>query len=170
MLRLVLITILFTASISSNIYAQTDTTAVKTIKGITDKMLELISVPIDGEPDWEAYRGLFLPTAQKLSLRPDGKPGRQVRVWNLEEFIRNVGPLFGRDGFKEISIGLTVNEYNGVAVAFQSYYSKNLKGTYEKRGVNTYMLVYADERWWIANSLFVSEDPKNKIPETYLNN
>lgn len=148
--------------------AQVDTTAVKSIKGITDKMLKLISVPVGQDPNWEEYRNLFLPTAQKISLKPNGKPGRQVRSWNLEEFIRNVGPLFGRDGFKEVSIGLTVNEYNGVAVAFQSYHSKNLLGTYEKRGVNTYQLVYKDNRWWIANSLFVSEDPKNKIPEKYI--
>ncbi|PQJ80882.1 hypothetical protein BTO18_03090 [Polaribacter porphyrae] len=158
---------MFFAIISAK--AQTDTLAVKSIKGITDKMLEIISVPIGQEPDWGAYRNLFLPTAQKTSLRPSGKPGRQVRTSNLEEFIRNIGPLYARDGFKEVSVGLTINEYNGIACAFQSYYCKNLKGTYEKRGVNCFQLVFADNRWWIANTIFVGEDSKNKIPNKYLN-
>lgn len=151
-------------------HAQVDTTAVKTIKGITDKMLELISVSIGEEPDWEEYRNLFLPTAQKYSLNPNARPGREVRAWNLEEFIRNVGPLFGRDGFEEVSIGLNVYEYNGVSLAFQAYHSKNLLGTYEKRGVNTYQLVYKEDRWWIVNGLFVNEDPNNKIPDKYIFN
>lgn len=149
-------------------FAQTDTIAVKTIEGITNKLLEILSVPIGEDPNWEEYRNLFLPTAQEVSLNPTARPGRQVRSWNLEEFIRNVGPLYGRDGFEEVAIGLTVNEYNGVAVAFQTYSSKNLLGTYEKRGVNTYQLVFADNRWWIANGLFVSEDPDNKIPQKFI--
>ncbi len=148
-------------------HGQSDTTSVKTIKGITDKMLELISVPIGEEPDWEEYRNLFLPTAQKISLRPDGKPGRQVRSWNLEQFIRAVGPLYAKDGFEEVSVGLTINEYNGIATAFQSFYAKNLLGTYESRGINCYQLVFADGRWWIANTVFVNEDPNNTIPSKY---
>ena len=148
--------------------SQVDTMAVKTIKGITDKMIELISGDIDEPRNWEAYRNLFLPTAQKSSLRPDGPPGRQVRTRNLEEFIRSTGPLYKRDGFEEIAIGLTVNEYNGIATAFQSYHAKNLLGTYEKRGVNCYQLVYADDRWWIVNTIFVGEDPANPIPDKYV--
>ena len=163
--------LIVTASLITSVVkvnAQSDTVAVKSIKGITDKMLELISVPLGGEPNWDEYRNLFLPTSQKYSLNPDARPGREVRSMNLEEFIRNVGPLFGRDGFKEVSIGLTFHQYNGVAIAFQAYHAKNLLGTYEKRGVNTYQLVYKENRWWIVNGLFVNEDPENKIPEEYI--
>lgn len=167
MLKLTSLFVLFIVS-TITVNAQTDTIAVKSIKGITDKMLELISVPIGEDPDWDEYRNLFLPTSQKYSLDPNAKPGREVRSMNMEEFIRNVGPLFSRDGFKEMSIGLTFHEYNGIAIAFQAYHSKNLLGTYEKRGVNTYQLVYKEDRWWIVNGLFVNEDSENKIPEKYI--
>lgn len=145
-----------------------DTTAIKTIKGITDKMLELISGPIGAERDWEEYRNLFLPNAQKVSLRPDAEPNRQIRNHNIEEFIRSTGPLFARDGFIELSTGLTVHEYNGIAMVFQSYIAKNLLGTYEKRGINCYQLVFSDDRWWIASTTFVNEDPDNPIPQEFL--
>ena len=150
-----------------NADAQLDTVSVKTIKGITDKMLEIISVEIGEAPDWDNYRNLFLATATKTSLRPDGKPGRQLRTTNLEEFIRKVGPLYARDGFYEYATGLEIQEYNGIATAFQSYYCKNLKGTFEATGINCYQLVYADNRWWIANTTFVEEDKENPIPSKY---
>jgi len=147
--------------------AQKDTLALKSIQGITDKMIELISVEIGEEPDWDEYRDLFVPRATKTTLRPDGKPGRQLRTYNIEEFIRNVGPLYGRDGFHEEAIGLKVFEYNGLATAFQSYNSKNLKGTYEARGINCYQLVFADNRWWIVSTAFVGESETDKIPQFF---
>lgn len=167
MSRITFIFLLFVLT-PNNSQAQTDTIAVKTIKGITDKMLELISGDINEERHWEEYRNLFLPTAHKTSLRPSAKPGRQLRTQNVEEFIRNVGPLFKKDGFKEVSIGLTINEYNGIATAFQSFHAKNLLGTYSKKGINCYQLVYADNRWWIVSTVFVNENPDNPIPEKYL--
>lgn len=148
-------------------FAQLDTIAVKTIKGITDKMLEIISVQIGEEPDWENYRNLFLSTAHKVSVRPSAPPNRQLRVFNTEEFIRRVGPLYARDGFYEYATGLTINEFNGIATAFQSFHCKNLKGTYESRGINCFQLVFVEDRWWIASSVFVNEDENNEIPEKY---
>jgi len=154
--------------IQSNIKSQVDTLAVKTIEGITNKMITLISGEIGEERNWEEYRNLFLPTAQKTSigLTKDGK--KKIRVMNLEEFIRNVGPFYARDGFVEYAIGLTVNEFNGIANVFQSYYCKNLLGTYEKRGVNSYQLVYLKNRWWIANTVFTPETKDLPIPDQYL--
>jgi len=147
---------------------QIDTMAFKTVEGITDKMLEMISGEVGEERDWEQYRMLFLPTAQKLSLRNRADGTSSVRARNIEEFVRTVGPLYARDGFEEYKIGLKVHEFNGIATAFQSYYCKNLIGTYEMRGVNTYQLVYVDDRWWIANTLFTSETEDVSVPNEYL--
>lgn len=148
--------------------SQVDSVALQTPEGITNKMLELISGEIDAPRDWDEYRNLFLPTAQKISVNKNAPPRRQVRVMNLEEFVRNVGPLYKRDGFDEYAIGLTVEEYNGIATVFQTFYCKNLLGTYEKRGINNYQLVFADNRWWIANTMFTNETEDSPIPEKYL--
>lgn len=152
----------------SNLFTQTDTTAVKTIEGITNKMIALISGDIGEKRNWDEYRNLFLPTAQKISVGKSKNGKTRTRVSNLEEFVRNVGPLYARDGFEEYAIGLTVNEFNGIANVFQSYYCKNLLGTYEKRGVNSYQLVYMDDRWWIANTLFTAETDDSPLPDKYL--
>ena len=163
-----IILLLLLIGIQTKSIGQIDTLSLKTVKGITDKMIELISGEIGEERNWEEYRNLFLPTAQKISLRQTKDGESKIRVMNLEEFVRNVGPLYGRDGFEEYAIGLTVNEFNGIANVFQSYYSKNLLGTYEKRGINSYQLVYMKDRWWIANTLFTGETDDSPIPNKYI--
>ncbi len=147
---------------------QIDTMALKSIEGITNKMIELISGDIDEPRNWNEYRNLFLPTAIKISINRNARPNRQIKARNLEEFVREVGPAYKKSGFEEVSIGLTVNEFNGIANVFQSYYCKNLTGTYEKRGVNSYQLVYADNRWWIASTTFSNETDENQLPNKYL--
>ena len=163
-----LILILTFLCLQLTLKSQEDTISVKTIEGITNKMIALISGEIGEQRDWESYRNLFLPTAQKISIQisKDGK--RRARVLNLEEFVRTVGPLYARDGFEEYAIGLTVNEFNGIANVFQSFYCKNLKGTYENRGINSYQLVYLDNRWWIANTLFTNETEDAPLPDKFL--
>lgn len=155
-------------SLPLQISAQTDTISVKTIEGITNKMIELISGEKGEFRNWDEYRNLFLPTAQKISINRNAPSRRQVRVRNLEEFVREVGPLYKRDGFEEYAIGLTINEFNGIANVFQSFYCKNLLGTYERRGINSYQLVYANDRWWIASTTFTNESKTKTIPDKYL--
>lgn len=169
MLRIIFVSLCFFI-FQLNGMSQTDTTSVKTIEGIVNKMLEIISGEVNEPRDWDEYRNLFLPTAQKMVIKPNAKRKRdRVRAMNIEEFIRYVGPLYGRDGFIEVEIGLTINEFNGIANVFQSYHAKNLLGTYEKKGINSYQLVYLDDRWWIASTTWASETADNKIPNKYLN-
>jgi len=145
-----------------------DSLALKTPAGITEKMLEFISCEIGEEKDWEEYRNLFLPTAIKISINRKAPPHRQIRVLNLEEFVRIGRQSYPRDGFNEIVIGLKINEFNGIANVFQSFYCKNLTGTYEARGVNSFQLVYAEDRWWIASSTFTNESEELKLPDELL--
>jgi hypothetical protein len=145
-----------------------DTIALQSVEGITSKMIELISGDIGEERNWDEYRNLFLPTAQKMSLRRNKEGKSRVNVMNLEEFVRNVGPYYARDGFDEYSLGLTKHEFNGIAVVFQSFYCKNLIGTYEKRGMNSYQLVFLKNRWWIASTLFTNETEDTKLPDKFL--
>ncbi|WP_025741515.1 hypothetical protein [Aquimarina pacifica] len=163
-----IILVLCVFGIHINAIGQIDTLPLKSIEGITNKMIELISGEIGEERNWEEYRNLFLPTAQKTSLRKTKDGKSKVNVMNLEEFVRNVGPYYARDGFEEYAIGLTINEFNGIATVFQSFYCRNLKGTYEKRGVNSYQLVYLEDRWWIASTLFTNETKDTPIPNVYL--
>jgi len=150
--------------------AQVDTLALKTPEGITAKMLEFISFEKDEVKDWDEYRNLFLPGAQKTSLKPKNGESlsRQVRHMNIEEFVRYGGPGYSKNGFEEYVIGVDVKEFNGIASVFQSFYCRTLDGSYEKRGVNSFQLVYLNDRWWIANSMFINESEDVKLPNELL--
>jgi len=150
--------------------AQIDTIALKTPEGVAAKMLEFISFEKDEVKDWDEYRNLFLPSAQKLSYRPkDGSPlRRQVNTMNIEEFVRYAGPSYPKTGFEEYVIGVDVQEFNGIASVFQSFYCKTLDGSYEARGINSYQLVFINRRWWIASTMFVNESEDNKLPDELL--
>lgn len=163
-IKLIIISLYFPLLLIS----QTDTTAVKSIEGITDKMLEIISGDIDEPRDWDEFRNLFLPTAQLFFINPSAPPSKQIIPLTIEDFIKRVGSIYVKDGFEEYKIGLRVDEFNGIANVFQSYYCKNLKGTYEERGINSYQLIYADNRWWIASSTFANETEDYPIPKEYL--
>jgi len=145
-----------------------DTTSVKTLEGITTKMLEFISFEKGEDKDWNQYRNLFLPSARKLSIRPDAPPSRQVRSMNIEEFVRYAGPNYPENGFEEYAIGFDVQEFNGIANVFQAFYCKTPDGSYEARGINSFQLVYLQDRWWIASTMFVNESEELKLPNKYL--
>ena len=161
--------ILFVACLFLNAsYGQDELSYLQSIEGITNKMLDFISMDIGEQKDWDEYRNLFLPTSQKFSISSSKDGKQRIRTMNLEEFVRNVGPLYSRDGFEEYAIGLEVNEFNGIANAFQSFYCRNLIGTYEKRGVNSFQLVYLNDRWWIVSTIFVNESKEVPLPDELL--
>lgn len=150
--------------------AQIDTMALKTPEGVAAKMLEFISFEKDEVKDWDEYRNLFLPGAQKTSIRPkSGQSLRnQVRSMNIEEFVRYAGPSYAKTGFEEYAIGVDVKEFNGIASVFQSFYCRTLDGSYEARGVNSYQLVFLNNRWWIASTMFTNESEEVKLPDELL--
>lgn len=162
--------LLILISLSFHSKAQIDTMALKTPEGVCAKMLEFISFEKDEVKDWDEYRNLFLPNAQKMSFRFDpGEPlGKQARGQNIEEFVRNWGPSYAKTGFEEYVIGVDVKEFNGIASVFQSFYCKTLDGTYEARGVNAYQVVFLNNRWWIASSMFTNETEESKLPNELL--
>ncbi len=151
-------------------YSQIDSMVYKSPERLAAKSLEILSCKKGEIKDWEEYRSLFLPNATKLNYRP--KPGRplfmQANDWNVDEFIKYVGPRYPETGFEEYVIGSKVHEFNGIAIVFQSFYCKALDGSYEARGVNSYQMVFLDNRWWIASTMFTNETDDNKIPDELL--
>jgi len=158
--------LLYTLSLS----AQSDSLSYSTPEKLAAKMLEFISFEKGEVKDWDEYRNLFLPEATKLSFRPKaGDPlSKQVRSNNLEEFVRYGSQGYSKNGFEEYAIGVKVNEFNGIASVFQSFYCKNGDGSYEARGVNSYQMVYLNGRWWIANTMFINETVDVKLPDDLL--
>ena len=144
-----------------------DMNAVKSIDGIVKEVLQLVSGEKGKTRNWEALRNLFLPTATFTVLNNNDSISRPVETVSLDDFIKLMHDEYYEQGYLEYETGKTIDEYNGIANVFQSFYGKDSKNE-EARGINSYQLVYFRERWWIANLLWTLATDKVKIPKKYL--
>ena len=140
----------------------------QTPESVTEAFLDFISFEKGEIKNWDDCRNLFLPTAQFLSINKKAPVNRQIRVQNLEEFVRYGGPQYSKNGFEEKTIGISVNQFNDIATVFQSFHCKTPDGSYEAQGINSYQLVHMNERWWISNLMFTNETEENPLTKEFL--
>lgn len=145
-----------------------DTNAVKTIDGIVNESLRLISGQKGKSKNWDALRNLFLPTATFTVLNNNNDSiSLPVETVSLNDFIELLHDDYYEEGYLEYETGKTIDKFNGIANVFQSFYGKDSENK-EARGINSYQLVYFEKRWWIANLLWTLATDKVKIPKEYL--
>ena len=85
----------------------------------------------------------------------------------MDDFIKLMHDEYYEQGYLEYETGKTIDEYNGIANVFQSFYGKDSENK-EERGINSYQLVYFEKRWWIANLLWTGDTNGVKVPKKYL--
>ncbi|MGC1242315.1 MAG: hypothetical protein WA874_12030 [Chryseosolibacter sp.] len=160
----------FFAIVVMNVSAQgtnpTVPEATRSIDGIVKEVLRIVSGEKGKTRDWDAFRNLFLPTAHFTVNTHDPSKQEPIQTVSLEEFIQMVDDGSRESAFVESELGKTVDEYNGIAQVFQAYYSKD--GDREEKGINSYQLVYYNNRWWIANIVWTGDSNGRSVPDKYL--
>jgi hypothetical protein len=144
-----------------------DTNAVKSVDGIVKEVLRLQSSEKGKTRNWKALRNLFLPTSTFTILNKGDSLRQPTETVSLDDFIELMHDDYYQEGYLEYETGKTIEEFNGIANVFQSFYGKDSKNE-KARGINSYQLVYFSKRWWIANLLWTLETDKVKIPKRYL--
>jgi hypothetical protein len=142
-----------------------DLSVVSTIDGVINEGLNIVSGKRGENRDWEAFRQLFTDNAQISVLVHDSLENAQIHTYSLEQFVRIGMQFYEKDGFIEYEMGRTIEEYNGVATVFQSYYAKELG--LEEEGINTYQLIFDGKRWWISSLLWTSNRNGVEVPSKY---
>ena len=144
----------------------TNPEAVKSIDGIVNEVLNIVSAESGEKRDWETFRQLFLPSARLTVLYHTSTPN-PVRSFSVDEFITIINEGSSENGFLEREIYKVVDEYNGIAQVFQSYFAKDTR-SHEEKGINSYQLVFFNDRWWVANLIWTDDSNGIEIPEQYL--
>ena len=89
---------------------------------------------------------------------------------DLDSFLASLTDDYYSNGYFETGTGKIVEEYNGIAQVIQSFYGKDSEGE-EGHGVNSYQLIYSNNRWWVVNMVWTMSEQKGKdIPKKYLKN
>ena len=149
-------------SISINALAQQQSdSSVTSIGGIINEILEEISIEKGEKMDTAAVRNLFHPAAQFTVA--DSIKAESV---SLDDFLTLLKDPYYEEGYLEKEIHKVVDEYNGIAQVFQTFYGKDSKGVDDK-GVNSYQLTYYKGRWWIVSLLWTMESKGKPIPAKY---
>ena len=161
---LVLVLIVSFSSISFSQVSIPDNKLVKSPQAIVNELMNIISGDTTEVRDWEHFRSLFIPSAQFI-IKNHNPRQRPISTLSLEDFVRMLGPTYQKNGFLEEQLEVRVDEYNGIAQVFQVYHCKTLNGAYEAKGVNSYQLVYGQNRWWIASLMWASDDNGVEVPE-----
>ena len=114
--------------------------------------------------DWKRFETLFLPNAQ-ISVLQHKNDTALLQTFPIKSFIETSSKP-SENGFKEYGTGNTIEEYNGVATVFQSYVA--LHGEKQVKGINTYQLIYMDDRWWISSLIWTNNRNQIEVPQKYI--
>jgi len=161
--------ILIATSLTAQEKMVADTTAVKSIDGIVKEVLRVISGEKGKVRNWDVFRTLFLPTANVTVHSHDEFNPEPVVTVSLQEYIRLMHDPYYDKELIEYEISKVVDEYNGIANVFQSYYAKDFEN-HEEKGITSYQLVYFKNRWWIANIVWTGNSNGVEVPKKYLGN
>lgn len=102
-------------------------------------------------------------------LVPNDSIPQLLETVSLDEFIEMLDDPYYEQGYLQYEMGKVVDEYNGIAQVFQSFYGKD-SDNLEERGITSYQLVYFKERWWIANVLWSIDANGVEVPDKYKGN
>ena len=131
------------------------------IDGVLDALLAQISIEKGEKMDTATIRNLFHPNASFIVGDSSGS-----ETASLDEFLVFLTDSYYEQGYLEREINRIVHEYNGIAQVFATFYGKHPEDG-EERGINSYQLIYNQDRWWIANLLWTIESDKAPIPKKY---
>lgn len=145
-----------------------DPNDVASLDAIMTALYDVISGPAGEARDWDRMRSLFIDGARLIPRSTQNPAG--VVVWTVEDYINNAGPGLVTNGFFEIEIGRTTEQYGDIAHVFTAYAAKRKADDPAPfmRGINSVQLLNHGGRWWIVTIYWQSETPQNPVPEKYI--
>jgi len=115
--------------------AQDSIGEVATIDGVLNELLRQISIKKGEKMDTAAIRNLFHPKANFIV-----GDSSNFETATLNEFLVFLTDPYYEQGYLEKEIHRVVNEYNGIAHVFATFYGRHPEDG-EERGINSYQSV-----------------------------
>lgn len=140
------------------------------IDAVLTALYDVISGPAGEARDWDRFRSLFLPGARLIpaGVNREGVPSH--RMWSVEDYIAQAGPMLEQRGFYEREIGRVTERFGNIAHAFTAYESRRTPDDPDpfQRGINSVQLYHDGTRWRIVTVLWDWERDGNPLPARYL--
>ena len=136
---------------------------VESLDAIMTAIYDVISGPKGQERDWDRFRSLFVDGAR---LIPQSNQAGAI-VLSPEDYVNRSGSFLVDNGFFEIEIGRRVERYGNIAHVFSAYEARNALEDEAPflRGINSFQLLYHNNRWWVVTIYWQQETEDNPIPD-----
>ena len=146
-----------------------DPADVATQDAIIAAVYDVISGPAGEARDWDRWMSLFLPDARLVAVRVTAAGEVSPVVMTPAEYAERSGAALEANGFFEVEIDRTAEEYGHLAHMFSTYESRRTLDDPEPfaRGINSFQLMWDGERWWVLTIFWDSERPGQPIPARY---
>ena len=149
---------------------------VDTVDHLVTSLYDVVSGPA-GQRDWDRFRALFVPDGRLAWIVPESAATKDAPAskgdavfLTLDMFVQQNDPYFKTHGFFERSIGKRVEEFGNLVEVWSTKESRDAKNDAQpsSRGIDSFQIVHAHGRFWIASLIFEDERPGVTLPAKYL--
>jgi hypothetical protein len=148
---------------------------VDTVDHLVASLYDAVSGPA-GQRDWNRFRALFVPDGQLAWIVPESaatkdSPASKGDAFFLtpDMFMRQNDSYFKTHGFFERSVAKRVEEFGNLVEVWSTKESRDAKDDAQpSRGIDSFQIVHAHGRFWIASLIFEDERPGVTLPAKYL--
>jgi len=151
--------------------------SVESIDSIIDTNYTILGGEAGEVRDWDLYRHLFHPDGRLIRYEKSLTDGVvRPQFLSCEEYINTTGEWLNtgrKSAFYENEVHKEVHAFGNIAQVFSTYQSFNSKEEMDNnkpytRGINSFQLLYDQDRWWILNLFWARETAELPIPEKFL--
>jgi hypothetical protein len=149
---------------------------VDTVDHLVASLYDVVSGPA-GQRDWDRFRALFVPDGRLGWIIPESaatkdRPARKGDAIFLtpDMFMQQNDSYFKTNAFFERSIVKRVDEFGNLVAVWSTKESRDAKDQAQpsSRGIDSFQIVRAHGRFWIACLIFDDERPGVTLPAKYL--
>lgn len=141
----------------------------ETIESTMKSVLDVISGPAGKKIDTIRWRNLFRGDI-KFHIRSKNREGQLViRESSVEDYAKNIMPRIEAQDFFETVSNLKIDRYGDIAHVFMVYETRRTAdGEPFDKGINSFQLIYDQNRWWVVALMWQAESSGVPIPKEYL--
>ena len=149
---------------------------VDTVDHLIASLYDAVSGPA-GQRDWDRFRSLFVPDGRIVSIVPESvatkdRPARKddAIFRTPDMFAQQNDSYFKAHALFERSIANRGEEFGNLIEMWSTSEIRDAKDDAQpfSRGIDSFQIVHAHGRFWIASLLFDHERPGVTLPEKYL--
>lgn len=134
---------------------------------VIDALYAIISADAGESRDWDAFRDLFVASAQ-LVIAIDSDKASGLIASDVETLIAQTDAHYANSGFHEIELDRKTVVFGALASVYSSFEIKLRVSDANSlmRGLNHFQLLFDGDRWWVVANSGIIETSSWRLPKT----